>query len=466
MHSDTFVHNNILETIGNTPMVELLKQDTGTCRLFVKLENQNPGGSIKDRIALSMITDAELKGELKPGGTIVEATAGNTGIGLTLVAGIKGYKVILVIPDKMSQEKINLLRAMGAEVVMTRSDVNKGHPEYYQDVAERITGETPGSFYANQFGNPANPMAHEKTTGPEIFRQLGGQINAVVCGIGSSGTVTGLTHYFQKIKPDVEIVIADPKGSVIKDFLSGGNIGGAGSWFVEGIGEDFIPPIADFSMTKKAYTISDEESFITARRILQEEGILAGSSSGTLIAAAIKYCGEQKSPKNVVTFVCDSGSKYLTKMFNDFWMLTNGFIKRKDDNNLNDIITRRFHFNEVVCLKQDDLLKDAHHKMKLYDISQLPVVEGSQIVGIIDESDLLVALISKTDPSSSRVKDFMATNLVTLNPNDKITDVINVLSSGKVPIITEKGKFLGLITKIDLINYLNKKISAINEIFD
>jgi cystathionine beta-synthase len=466
MPENLSVNSSILETIGNTPMVELHRQDTGLCRLFVKLENQNPGGSIKDRIALSMIKDAELSGKLKPGGTIIEATAGNTGIGLTLVARMKGYKVILVIPDKMSQEKINLLRAMGAEVILTRSDVNKGHKEYYQDMAEHIAKDTPNAFYINQFGNPANPLAHETTTGPEIFKQLDGKVDAVVCGIGSSGTLTGLTHYFQKVKPDVEMVIADPQGSVIKDFVTTGTFEEAGAWFVEGIGEDFIPSIADFTLTKKAYTISDEESFIMARKILQEEGILIGSSSGTLIAAAIKYCQEQQQSKNVVTFVCDSGNKYITKMFNEFWMRDNGFSKHTSSGNLNDIITRKFNNNEVVYLRPDDLLKCAYQKMKLYDISQLPVVEGSSIVGIIDESDLLVALISKTDPSDSRVKNFMTTNLVILNPNDKIKEVIDILSSGMVPIIVDEGKFLGLITKIDLINYLNKKISTNNEFFD
>ncbi len=466
MQTDSIVNNSILETIGNTPMVELHKQDTGLCRLFVKLENQNPGGSIKDRIALSMIKDAELTGKLNPGGTIIEATAGNTGIGLTLVARMKGYKVILVIPDKMSQEKINLLRAMGAEVILTRSDINKGHPEYYQDMAERIAKEIPGSFFINQFGNPANPLAHETTTGPEIFKQLDGKIDAVVCGIGSSGTLTGLTHFFQKNKPDVEMVIADPQGSVIKDYVTTGTFGGAGSWFVEGIGEDFIPAIADFSLTKKAYSVSDEDSFIMAQKILREEGILIGSSSGTLIAAALKYCREQKQPKNVVTFVCDSGNKYITKMFNEFWLRDNGFSKQKTTGNLNDIITRKFNYNEVVYLKPDDLLKNAFQKMKLYDISQLPVIEGTSIVGIIDESDLLIALISKADPSCSRVKNFMTTNLVKLNPDDNIKEVINILSSGMVPIIVDDKKFLGLITKIDLINYLNKKILTNNEIFD
>lgn len=319
------MNQTVLNLIGNTPMVKVNHIDTGVCNLYLKLESANPGGSIKDRIGLSMITEAEKTGLIRAGSVLVEATAGNTGLGLALVAAVKGYKLILVIPDKMSREKILHLKAMGAEVIITRTDVNKGHPEYYQDMAERIAKETPNAFYINQFGNPANPMAHETTTGPEIFKQLEGKIDAVVCGVGSSGTLTGLTHYFQRNKPDVEMIVADPQGSVIKDFIMKGTFGEAGSWFVEGIGEDFIPPIADFSMTKKAYTISDEESFSTARSILRKEGILAGSSSGTLIAAAIKYCKEQKSPKNVVTFVCDSGNKYLTKMFDDFWMRDNGF---------------------------------------------------------------------------------------------------------------------------------------------
>lgn len=329
------ININILDTIGNTPLVELRNQDTGLCRLFVKLENQNPGGSIKDRIALSMINDAEKRGKLGPGGTIVEATAGNTGIGLTLVGKMKGYNVKLVIPDKMSLEKINILKAMGAEVLITRSDVNKGHPEYYQDMAERISMEIPGSFYTNQFSNPANPLAHETTTGPEIYSQTAGNVDAIVCGIGSSGTLTGLTHYFRKVKPEVEMIIADPHGSVIRDYVKKGHFGSAGSWFVEGIGEDFIPQIADFSLTSDAISITDDESFRTARRILREEGILIGSSAGTMIAAALNYCRMQTRPKNVVTFVCDTGNKYISKMYNEYWLRDQGFSDVQQEGCLN-----------------------------------------------------------------------------------------------------------------------------------
>ena len=447
-------------------MVKVNHIDTGKCSLYLKLESANPGGSIKDRIGLSMITEAEKSGLIGPGSILVEATAGNTGLGLALVAAAKGYKLILVIPDKMSREKILHLRAMGAEVIITRSDVNKGHPEYYQDMAERIARETPNSYFINQFCNLANPLAHETTTGPEIFTQLDGKVDAVVCGIGSSGTLTGLTHYFQKVKPDVEMVIADPTGSTIKDYVTKGIIGKAGSWFVEGIGEDFIPPIADFSLAKKAYTINDEESFSTARELLRKEGILSGSSSGTIIAAALKYCHEQQNPKNVVAFVCDTGNKYLTKMFNDFWMRDNGFLNHSRKGNLTDIVSRRFSDHEVVYLKPDDPIKNAYQKMKMYEISQIPVIEGTSVVGIIDESDILEALLSNTDLFQFTVKSVMSVNLATLSPEDKITDVIKILSAGMVPIVMNQERFTGLITKIDLINYLIKNKINHNEIFN
>jgi cystathionine beta-synthase len=341
------IYNNILDTIGNTPIVELTKMDTGLCRLFVKLENQNPGGSIKDRIGLSMINAAEEKGKLKSGDTIIEATAGNTGIGLALVARIKGYKIKLVIPDKMSQEKINHLKALDAEIIITRSDVGKGHPEYYQDLAVRIANET-GAFYVNQFGNFDNPLAHQTTTGPEIWEQMDHDVNAIVVGVGSSGTITGLTHFFNNVSPKPEMILADPEGSVLAEYVNTGKIKSeAGSWLVEGIGEDFIPPIADFSMTRKAYTITDKESFDTVRSLLIKEGILAGSSSGTLICAAMKYCREQTTPKKVVTFVCDSGNKYLSKCIMSTGYLTR-VIHRKTYGDLRDIISRRFEDNATI----------------------------------------------------------------------------------------------------------------------
>ena len=314
------VSDSVLHLIGNTPMVRVRHMDTGVCELYLKLENQNPGGSIKDRIALSMIEAAELDGSLKPGGTLVEATAGNTGLGLALVAAQKNYRLILVIPDKMSQEKIFHLRALGTEIIMTRSDVNKGHPEYYQDMAKRIATETPGAFYINQFENPANPAAHEQTTGPEIWQQMNERLDAIICGVGSGGTITGLGRFFKKHAPHVEMILADPQGSVLAPRVNEGITTEVGSWLVEGIGEDYVPPNCDLTLVRKGYTITDHESISTAHELLLKEGIFGGSSSGTLLATALRYCREQKTPKRVVSFVCDTGNKYLSKIYNSTWL--------------------------------------------------------------------------------------------------------------------------------------------------
>lgn len=288
---------SVLDLIGETPLVEVTTFDRGPCRLFLKLESANPSGSIKDRPARVMIEAAEADGRLKPGGTIVEATAGNTGLGLALVGGRKGYRIVLVVPDKMAREKILHCKAMGAEVVLTRSDVGRGHPDYYQDLAEAITARTPGALFINQFANPANPQAHETTTGPEIFRQMLGSVDAVVVGIGSGGTLTGIGRFMAKNSPATRMILADPAGSVLAPMVETGQLRKAGSWAVEGIGEDFVPPNADLSLVHKAYAISDPDSFAAARDLLRHEGVLAGSSTGTLLAAALRYCREQSEPQ-------------------------------------------------------------------------------------------------------------------------------------------------------------------------
>jgi len=447
---------NLLELIGNTPMLEITRFETGSSRLFVKLENQNPAGSIKDRIGLSMIEAAARDGKLEPGGTIIEATAGNTGLGLALVAAQKGYKLILVVPDKMAREKIFHLRAMGAQVVLTRSDVGKGHPEYYQDMAQRIASET-GAFFVNQFGNPANPEAHEKTTGPEIWEQMNHDVDAIVCGVGSGGTLTGLARFFARVSPQTEMVLADPVGSVLCDYIKTGTYGDAGSWVVEGIGEDFIPPVADLSHVKAAYSISDAESLNTARELLGKEGILGGSSSGTLVAAALRYCREQKSPKRVVTFICDTGNKYLSKMFNDYWMADQGFLQRGGYGDLRDIISRRADESAVVSIAPDDKLMTAYARMKLYDISQIPVLDGDKVIGLIDEFDLLAAV--QDDPAKFRepVRSAMTQRLETVALNTPITSLMDTFNKGHVAIVVDQGRFWGLITRIDVLNYLRHK---------
>ena len=311
--------------VGHTPMLEVTKIDTGQCRLFLKLENQNPGGSIKDRVGLMMVAEAEQQGKIKQGDRIIEATAGNTGLGLALAAKRKGYRLTLVIPDKMSEEKLCHLESMGVEIIITRSDVTKGHPDYYQDLARTLAEKT-GAYFINQFENPANPLAHELSTAPEIWEQMDHDVDAIIVGAGSTGTLTGISHFFQKLEGNkTQMVLADPAGSVLADYVNKGQLHEvSGSWLVEGIGEDFIPKIADFSLTKKAYSITDTEAFTAAHDLLAKEGILAGSSTGTLFAAALRYCRESDRPQRVVTLVCDSGNKYLSKMYNHIWLNDHG----------------------------------------------------------------------------------------------------------------------------------------------
>ena len=317
---------SLIDLVGSTPLVQVKKLDTGVCQLFLKLENQNPGGSIKDRIALYMINAAEKTGKLKPGGTIVEATAGNTGIALVQTAVQRGYRTLLVLPDKMSQEKIALLKAMGAEVVITRSDVSKGHPEYYHDLAQRLASEMPNACYISQFTNAANPQAHEETTAPEIWEQMNHKLDAVVVGVGTGGHLTGIGRYLKKVAPQAKMILADPVGSMLEHYVKTKElIDKSGKWLVEGIGEDYIPTICDIDLVSEAFSVSDAESFAAARELLKKEAIFAGSSTGTVLHAALQYCRKQTKPQRVVTFVYDSGSKYLSKMYNDQWMAQHGF---------------------------------------------------------------------------------------------------------------------------------------------
>jgi cystathionine beta-synthase len=447
----------VLGLIGNTPLIELTRFDTGPCRLFVKLENQNPAGSIKDRIGLAMVEAAERDGRLKPGGILVEATAGNTGLGLALAAAAKGYRLILVIPDKMAVEKINHLRSLGAEIRVTRSDVGKGHPEYYQDMAERLAKET-GAFYVNQFANPANPLAHETTTGPEIWQQMNHDVDAVVVGIGSGGTATGLGRYFARVSPKTRMVLADPKGSVLADLVMTGKAGEAGSWVVEGIGEDFVPPICDLSLIAAAYTIDDRESLLTARELLRREGILGGSSSGTLLAAALRYCREQTRPKRVVTLVPDSGNKYLSKQFNQFWMEEQGFVERTQAGDLRDIIGRPHDEGGTVYVGPGDSLLTAYKRMRVNEVSQLPVLEKGQVVGLLDESDLLVRVIEDESRFREPAASAMTSRVETVPCSAPMQALLDTFERGYVAVVVDGDRFLGIITRIDLLNHLRRRM--------
>ena len=436
-------------------MVEVRRLDTGRCRLFLKLEFQNPGGSIKDRVALSMIEAAE--GKLEKNALLVEATAGNTGLGLALVAAQKGYRLLIVVPDKMSQEKIFQLKAMGAEVVMTRSDVTKGHPEYYQDLAARLAEEK-GGFFINQFANPANPQAHERSTGPEIWEQMAHKVDAVVAGVGTGGTLTGLSRFFERVSPQTEMVLADPAGSILAEFVATGKLPReVGSWLVEGIGEDFIPANCDLSRVKKAYSISDGEAFLTCRELLRKEGIMAGTSSGTLVAAALRYCREQGAPRRVVSLVPDSGNKYLSKVYNDYWMIDQGFIQRERFGDLRDLIARRHQEHAVATVNADETVMAAYQRMKLYDVSQLPVLKDGRIVGIVDEEDILLEVYDNPAHFREPVTEAMESHLVTVPPSASPEQLMDIFKRGLVAIVVDGDEFLGLITRIDFLNWLRRR---------
>jgi cystathionine beta-synthase len=450
---------SLLDLIGKTPMVEVTKIDTGPCRLFLKLEAQNPGGSIKDRIALSMIAAAEGEGFLKPGGTIVEATAGNTGLALTLVGQAKGYKVLLVIPDKMSKEKIQHLRAMGADVRLTRSDVPHGHPEYYTDMAERLAQQIPGGFYVNQFANDANSLAHFQTTGPEIYEQMGGDIDAFVAGIGSGGTITGIARYLKSVGSDAKIILADPVGSTLAGIVNDGVPGPEGSYTVEGIGQNFVPDTADMSLIDKAYSIPDAEAIATVRELLLKEGVLAGSSSGTLIASALRWCREQTEPKRVVTFVCDTGAKYLSKVYNDAWLADQGLSGQPMHGDLSDLISRKYENGDVVVAGPDDTLDTAFKRMRGADVSQLPIIQDGRLVGILDESDLVHVMntdeITRKERFARPVASAMTRDLDTVQVGETLDALIPLFDRDRVAIILDGEQFVGLITRTDLINHLS-----------
>jgi cystathionine beta-synthase len=452
------IYSNILEMVGRTPMLEIKRIDTGPCRLFLKLELMNPGGSIKDRIGISMIEEAERRGDISPGDTLVEATAGNTGIGLALVAAQKGYKLILVLPDKMSQEKIFNLRAMGADVILTRSDVAKGHPEYYQDVGRRIAKEQ-GAYFINQFGNPDNPLAHEQTTAPEILEQMDGEVDAIVLGVGSSGTMAGICRYLAANAPDVEVVLADPAGSILADYVNEGDLHApTAAWLVEGIGEDFIPDIADFSQVRKAYSISDAESFATARELLHAEGLLAGSSSGTLLAAALKYCREQTEPKRVVSFACDTGNKYLSKLYNDFWMEDQGFIEREKFGDLRDLVGRPHADHATITIGPTDVLTTAHNRLRNAGFSQLPVMEADRLVGVVTEETIIAQVFGKPELMNSPVAQAMQSAFIKLDKSTSINNLVAMLQVQPYAAIMDGEEFVGLITRSDVLNYLRRQM--------
>ncbi|MBU4386219.1 MAG: cystathionine beta-synthase [Actinobacteria bacterium] len=442
--------SNILGAIGKTPLVKLNKlAATVSSELYVKIEYLNPGGSVKDRIGVAMIEAAEREGRLNPGGTIIEATAGNTGVGLALAAAVKGYRAIFVMPDKMSEDKVNLLKAYGAEVIITPTDVPPDSPESYNGVADRLAKELPGAFRPNQFENPNNPLAHYATTGPEIWEDSGGMVQVFVAGMGTGGTISGVGKYLKEKNPDIIVVGADPEGSI----LSGDT---PRPFKVEGIGEDFIPRTFDRQVVDDMVRVSDEESFNTARRLAREEGLLVGGSSGTAVAAALKYAQRLPAPKYVVALLPDTGRNYLSKMYRDSWMLQQGFWEGVPvrEARLRDILSRKKSHSSIIFVGPTDTLENAIELMRDNDISQIPVIDAETIVGSINEASVMKALREGegVDLSRQEIADVMGKPMPSLDEEIDVAEAYRLFLSGAPAVVVTSGDVPeGIVTRWDLI---------------
>lgn len=451
---------SLADLIGNTPILKLTNMDTGPCELFVKLENQNPGGSIKDRGGRAMIEAAEQAGDIAPGDTLIEATTGNAGLGLSLAALHKGYSLVLVIPDNVSRDKILHLIARGVEVRLTRADVDPGHPEHYRNIARRLEQELPRGFYLNQYGNPANPRAYEQELAPEIWEQMQQRVDAFVCGVGTGGTITGCARFLKRANPDVDVVLADPEGSVFAASVRPGQQEQAmSSTWVEDVGGRSVPDNFDPSLVDQAYTITQEEAFSAAKELLQREGVFGGVSTGVHIAAATKYCRAATEPKRVVTLVCDIGQGYLSTAYDRSWALDSGLVHRNSFGDLRDLITHRADKGEVVSITPDDTVLTAYTRIRMFDVSQLPVLEQGRIVGMIDESDLLMAVFDNRQYFDYPVRDFMITRLEKIRPSASIASLLPVFRGDHVAIIADDETFYGLVTQVDLIAHLRHTMS-------
>ena len=450
------VIKNSIELIGNTPMLHVKNINTGVCNLYLKLESFNLGGSVKDRPAKNMIEKAEKKNLLKKGGTIVEATAGNTGIALAIMALKKGYKMIIVVPDKMTIEKVYHLRALGAEVIITRSDVSKGHPSYYLDVAKKIADKKK-AFYINQFSNRANVDSHFKMLGPEIYKQLNGKVDAFVAGVGTGGTITGVGRFLKSKNSKFELVLADPRGSILKELIDTGNLSDdVGSWVVEGIGEDFCPPLLDTSLIDYAYSISDKDAIKTCDLLLKKEGVLAGSSSGTLIAAAIKFCKAQKTKKNVVTLVCDAGDKYLRKVYNESWKIKEGLHSKKINNDLTDIVSFLAASNTMPKVNYESNCELAFKLMNENNLSKILVENNNgKIIGIIDEANLLKCVMEKS--FKEKIKKYVITKFKSISHNTNFKKLLDIFKNEKFVFVYKQKNFIGMISRNDLLCFLKRK---------
>ena len=450
--------NNILEQIGNTPLIKLNRINKGLKpQIFAKLESANPGGSVKDRIGYSMVLDAEKSGELKPGGTIIEATSGNTGIGLALSATVKGYKSIFVVTDKVSEEKINYLKALGSEVIVVSRAVEPDNPEYYVNVAKRLAKEIPNSFFAYQYSNPSNPEIHYQTTGPEIWEQTDGRITHFISSIGTGGTISGTGRFLKEKNPNIKVIAADPLGSIFKHFKETGEIIKGTPYLVEGIGQDCLPENVHFQYIDKIYNISDKESFSAARRLTKEEGIFCGGSTGTIVHVALEVAKECSANDVIVFIVCDTGERYLSKVHNIEWLKQNRMLE-PELRTLRDLsdIKKQKGFEEIISVKETDFVKDVLNLISKTGYSQIPVMEGRQSLGCIRENRLLTKLVENPLLYNSPIAEVMEESLPILKAKTEIEEVKKYLKTHSAILVSDFGLVTDIITRYDLINLDNK----------
>ena len=448
-------HRNIVETIGRTPLVRINRVNRGLKPLLLaKLEAFNPGGSVKDRIGSTIIDAAERAGLLKPGGTIVEATSGNTGAGLALVATVRGYKLICTMPDKMSQEKINLLKAYGAEVHIAPTAVPPEHPDSYYEVAKRLAREIPGAFHANQYFNPENPRSHYLTTGPEIWEQTGGQIDVFVCGMGTGGTISGVGKYLKEKNPSVQIVGADPLGSILCEYFYTRKMGHARTYKTEGIGEDIIPGTTHFEFVDRIITTTDFESFNMARRVSREEGILSGSSGGAAMTAALTVAGELDERQVIVVLLPDTGERYLSKVHSDAWMRDNRLLDTHYVK-VGEVLRRKsVDIPALVSVAETEPIRSALELIKRYNISQLPVTREREIVGCVEEGDITSAVLENVQSLDEPVRRIMHDPLVMVSAGESVDQAIKLLANRNAVLVEEVGEPQGILTRLDLIEYV------------
>ncbi len=449
---------NILEAVGHTPIVRL-NRVVGDCvsDVYVKCEYLNPAGSMKDRVAINIVNVAEREGRLRAGGTIVEATSGNTGAALAMVAAVRGYKTIFVMPDKMSQEKILSLRAWGAKVVVCPTAVDPEDPRSYYSVARRLSEETPNAILANQYHNPANPEGHYLSTGPEIWEQTGGEIDVFIAGMGTGGTLSGTGRFLKEKKPSIQIVGVDPVGSLYYDFVKSGRVTRSFSYKVEGIGEDFFPTTMNLKMLDDAVRVDDRECFLMTRDLVRYEGLYAGGSSGAVIAGAVKWAKSQPRRLNIVALLPDGAGKYLSKIFNDDWMRENGFLEPEPSlGTVRELLGAKYG-KPLITASADDSVRDVISRMKSNGISQVPVVQGEKVAGIIGEVDVLRHLVSGEGHLDNPIGPIVESDYATVTPDTKVDLLQAVLADAKVALVTEGDLLVGIVSKIDVIDYLARR---------